>query len=119
MIRTQITLLLLTLTGCACTTTYYVRRDWSDEAAQSEARRDIKSGHIKILCAGGPYPGPLGVSPDDLCLIEQFPQEWFFKNDFFDNKARHYPYTAEAIRFGSTYNAAIIEFLKPKTEATR
>jgi hypothetical protein len=119
MIRTYISLPLLILTLSACTTTYYARRDWSDEAARSEAQRDIKSGRIKILCAGGAQPGPLGISPDDRHLIKEIPEVWFFKNDFFDHKARYYSYPEEAKRFGSNYNAMILEFLKPKADASR
>lgn len=121
MIRIRSAPLFLALTLCACTTTYYARRDWSDEAARSEAQRDIQSGHVKILCAGDTLQGQLGlgITPYDRSLIKEIPRVWLFKNDFWDDKARHYPYTEQARRFGSVYNAEIIEFLKAKAESSQ
>jgi hypothetical protein len=106
MLQTVILSLAL-LAVSACTITYVVRRDWSDDTARAEAARDIASGKIKILCAGGDrFGGPLGLDMAQQRLVKGIPQQWFYRDH--DSE---YPYQSEALHYGAVYNLEICSFL--------
>jgi hypothetical protein len=77
------------------------------EAAQSEARRDIASGHMKIYFAGTRAAGPVGAdSPGDWALISRLPQDHRLSKGCID------PDSQVHIAYARAYNREIIHYLR-------
>lgn len=99
-------LILLSCVAClsACTITYGIRRDWSDDAARQEAARDFASGKLKILCAGG--GGALGLDMAQQNLVKKLPKQWFYRRDKDD-----YPFRDEAHHYAVVFNLEVCRLL--------
>jgi hypothetical protein len=77
------------------------------EAAQSEARRDIASGHMKIYFAGTYAAGPVGAdSPRDRVLISKLPQDHRLSRGCVD------PDSQVHIAYARAYNREIVRYLR-------
>jgi hypothetical protein len=77
------------------------------EAARSEARRDIASGHMKIYFAGTRAAGPVGAdAPGDWALISKLPQDHRLSKGCVD------PDSQVHIAYARVYNRAIIRHLR-------
>lgn len=109
-------ILLLCVGGLsACSITYVIRRDWSDEAARAEAGRDFASGKMKVLCADmGNHGGPVGLDGEQQKLVKKLPKQWFFKS-----KRSNYPYQPEATRFAGEYNREICRLFSTTNAPTQ
>jgi hypothetical protein len=77
------------------------------EAARSEARRDIASGHMKIYFAGTYAAGPVGAdAPGDWAFVSKLPQDHRLSKGCVD------PDSQVHIAYARAYNREIIRYLR-------
>lgn len=100
----NLVLLLCVASLSACTITYGIRRDWSDDAARREAARDFASAKLKVLCAGNGIP--LGLDMTQQKLVKKLPKQWFYRDNNDD-----YPFRDEAHRYAIVFNLEICRLL--------
>ena len=77
------------------------------EAARSEARRDIASGHMKIYFAGTIASGPVGAdSSSARALTSKLPEDYRLSKGCVGPNAQVY------IAYARTYNREIVRYLR-------